>query len=66
MKYREIVLIDRDGKEAARIPAIPHDSLLSNAWIFQAGKWWGFGVGKLNGEAHFYEASPERKQLERG
>ena len=61
--YKEIVLVDRSGKET-RLPAIMRRSLLANAWIFHDGKWWGFGVGKLDGSAHFYEASPTGEQIQ--
>jgi hypothetical protein len=55
---QEIVLINRDGKEEARLPMIPH-RMPGNAWIAFGGRWWGFGVGKLGGEQHYYEVLPE-------
>lgn len=55
---KTIVLIDRKGHEADRLRAIPHPNT-KQSWIYHNGKWWGFGVGKLNGEQHYYEAEPE-------
>lgn len=53
-----IVLIDRKGRESDRLRVIPHPPG-NGPWIYHNGKWWGFGVGKLNGEIHYYEATPE-------
>lgn len=58
-----IVLIGLDGKEKTRLPRIGEHALLSNAWIYHDGAWFGFGVGKLNGEAHFYQATPTGEQI---
>lgn len=52
----ELVLIGRDGKEKHRIPITPHNQIISKGWIYYNRKVWGFGVGKVNGEQHFYEA----------
>lgn len=52
---KEIVLIDRKGREAFRCP-LPE---LIPPSICHNGKVFSFGAAKLSGEQYFYEISPE-------
>lgn len=56
---KQIVLIGLNGREVARLPFPPK----TDAWIFHDGKWYGFGVGKLDGEHHYYQADPEPQPM---
>lgn len=52
---QRVMVLNREGKEAFRLPDIDYPAMVGNAWIFHDGRWWGFGVGLKNGECHFYE-----------
>jgi len=52
---KTLVLIDRKGQEAFRLP-LPQPVPPK---VYHAGKVWGFGVGKLNEEQHFYQITPD-------
>lgn len=59
-----LILIDRKGKEAFTLPDVPQIGCTRDArWIWHDGRWWGFGVGKLDGTHHYYEAIPEPQQM---
>lgn len=50
---REIVLVNRKGQEETRLAYYECDTLV------YAGRLFGHGVSKLNGEHHFYEVKPQ-------
>lgn len=47
------ILINRKGQEEFTLP-LAEDT----HQIIHAGRVWGFGVAKLNGEWHFYDVTP--------